>query len=70
MEGCECYTCRNRFSRGYIHHLLQCRELMAEVLLEFHNTHHMCQFMKTIRGKIEEGTFLEFHQQFKTTSVL
>ncbi|UPR00959.1 queuine tRNA-ribosyltransferase [Chloropicon primus] len=64
-ENCECYTCRNGFSRGYIHHLLECRELLAEVLLEFHNTHHMCSFMKTIRTTIEEGVFSEYTEEFQ-----
>ncbi|WZN60555.1 accessory subunit 2 of queuine tRNA-ribosyltransferase [Chloropicon roscoffensis] len=65
VPGCGCYTCQNGFSRGYIHHLLQCRELLAEVLLEFHNTHHMCRFMGTIRAKIDEGVFSEYAKSFR-----
>lgn len=64
-ETCGCYTCRNGFSRGYIHHLLQCRELLVQVLLEIHNTHHMCHFMKEVREKIVSGEFSQYSKDFQ-----
>jgi queuine tRNA-ribosyltransferase subunit QTRTD1 len=63
--GCTCYACSNGFTRGYIHHLLECRELLAEMLLEMHNTHHMMAFMKTIREKINDGQFSTYMQSFQ-----
>lgn len=32
MEGCRCLTCSS-YSKGYIHHLLSVRELLAPLLL-------------------------------------
>ncbi|KAG0719185.1 Queuine tRNA-ribosyltransferase accessory subunit 2 [Chionoecetes opilio] len=32
LDGCECYTCRH-FTRAYIHHLINVREMLAPVLL-------------------------------------
>ena len=63
--GCACYACSNAFTRGYIRHLLECGELLAEVLLEMHNTHHMMRFMKTIRNKINEGQFSKYMHSFQ-----
>ena len=60
LEGCECSTCSQGFSRGYIHHLLNCNEMLAEVLLEAHNTHHMMLFFESIRKSIERGKFDEY----------
>ena len=69
--GCECYTCRQGFTRGYIHHLLQCRELLAQVLLEIHNTDHMMKYFKCIRSKISSGGFERYLCSFlERTNIL
>lgn len=47
--------CRER--RAYIHHLLEAREMLASILLEHHNTHHMQRFMADVRKSIKDGTF-------------
>ncbi|MFN9909268.1 MAG: tRNA-guanine transglycosylase [bacterium] len=36
IKGCRCYTCENH-TRAYIHHLLICKEMTANVLLTIHN---------------------------------
>ena len=38
VEGCTCYTCQH-FSRAYIRHLLQNKEMLAATLLSIHNIH-------------------------------
>lgn len=48
FSGCECHTCQN-FSRSYIHHLLNTKELLSSVLLMIHNLHHWLLFFKTLR---------------------
>src|SRR5699024_738255 len=35
-EGCDCYTCRH-FSRGYLHHLDRCGEMLGAQLNTIHN---------------------------------
>ena len=58
-DGCECYTCSNHFSRAYINHLLNASEMLAKVLLMFHNLHVFYQFFRTIRLILEEEKFEE-----------
>ena len=59
VAGCDCFTCTNH-SRAYIHHLLQCHEMTAAVLLDIHNIHHYCNFFGAVRGAVRAGTFAEF----------
>ena len=59
MPGCDCFTCTNH-SRAYVHHLLQCHEMTASVLLDIHNIHHYNRFFESIRDAIRAGTFSDF----------
>ncbi|GLT28733.1 hypothetical protein SLA2020_036420 [Shorea laevis] len=63
VEGCSCYTCQNH-SRAYINHLLNVHEMLAQILLEIHNTHHFLGFFKAIREAIKVGKFEEFEHKF------
>ncbi|KAK1427553.1 hypothetical protein QVD17_16240 [Tagetes erecta] len=63
VEGCECYTCQNH-TKAYINHLLNVHEMLAQILLEIHNTHHYFSFFRLIREAITEGKFEEFRQKF------
>ncbi len=38
--NCDCYTCRN-FTRGYLHHLFKCKELLYYRLASIHNLRMM-----------------------------
>jgi len=55
-SNCECYTC-TRFSRGYLHHLDRCGEILASVLMSIHNVHYYQTLMRRLREAIEMGTF-------------
>ena len=55
-ESCTCYTCRT-FTRAYIRHLINARELLAGTLISIHNLHALIQLVKDIRVYIQEGTF-------------
>ncbi|XP_057776739.1 uncharacterized protein LOC130995466 isoform X1 [Salvia miltiorrhiza] len=63
LEGCKCYTCQNH-TKAYINHLFNVHEMLAQILLEIHNTHHYLGFFRKIRNAIKEGTFEEFRQNF------
>jgi len=54
--NCSCYTCQN-FSRGYIHHLYRCRELLSYSLLSLHNVHFLVNLTKQIRQSILNDKF-------------
>ncbi|KAL0555775.1 hypothetical protein IC582_004271 [Cucumis melo] len=63
LEGCTCYTCLNH-TKAYINHLLNVHEMLAQILLEIHNTHHYLGFFRSIREAIKVGKFQQFHQKF------
>ncbi|XP_043718658.1 queuine tRNA-ribosyltransferase accessory subunit 2-like isoform X1 [Telopea speciosissima] len=63
VEGCSCYTCQNH-TKAYVNHLLNVHEMLAQILLEIHNTHHYLGFFRLIRDAIKEGEFDLFRQRF------
>ncbi|KAJ7949742.1 Queuine tRNA-ribosyltransferase accessory subunit 2 [Quillaja saponaria] len=63
VESCTCYTCQNH-TKAYINHLLNVHEMLAQTLLEIHNTHHYLGFFRSIRGAIKDGKFEQFRQKF------
>ena len=64
LKNCSCYCCR-KHTRGYIHHLLDTKELLAGVLLTIHNLHHYATFFQTIREAIAQETFEELLKHFE-----
>ena len=62
-EGCGCYTCQ-RFSAGYLRHLLKVKELLVFRLLSIHNLYVYLQLMKEIRLHLRQGTFQAFQASF------
>ncbi|KAI9230749.1 MAG: tRNA-guanine(15) transglycosylase-like protein [Piptocephalis tieghemiana] len=56
IKGCPCYTCSHH-TRAYTHHLLQVKEMLAEVLLMAHNMYQYNRFLEQIRLAITEGSF-------------
>ncbi|RCS57442.1 tRNA guanosine(34) transglycosylase Tgt [Parvibium lacunae] len=63
-DTCTCYTCQH-FSRGYLHHLQKCNELLGAQLNTIHNLHYYLTLMATMRSAIETGTFRAFLAQFQ-----
>ena len=63
-EGCDCYTCRNGFSRSYLRHLDRCNEMLAPMLGTLHNLWHYETLMAEMRAAIESGTFGDWRQSF------
>jgi len=62
-EQCNCYTCRH-YSRAYLRHLFQCRELLACRLNSIHNLHYYCSLMAQMRQAIAEDRFSAFRRNF------
>jgi len=58
-EGCECYACRN-FTRAYIRHLTNVKEILGMRLLTVHNLHAYLKWMSEIRLAVEAGIFGEW----------
>lgn len=52
---CDCYSC-TRFTRGYLHHLDRCGEMLGAMLMTQHNLHYYHNLMTRLRTSIETGT--------------
>lgn len=61
--NCNCYACRH-FTRAYINHLINAREILGSVLATLHNITFYQDLMKVIRRSIEEGRFATFRRVF------
>jgi queuine tRNA-ribosyltransferase len=57
--ACGCPTCRAH-PRGYLHHLVKCREPLGPRLLAVHNLHHYLGLMSGARVAIEAGRYAAF----------
>jgi queuine tRNA-ribosyltransferase len=62
-EGCDCPLCKN-YTRAYIHHLQKCNEILAVMLLSWHNIRYYERLMQGIRKSLAEGTFDKFVEDF------
>ena len=56
---CACPTCA-RHPRGYLHHLMKCKEPLGPRLLSVHNLHHYLQLMRDARAAIDQGRYGAF----------
>ena len=65
-EDCTCPACRN-YSRAYLHHVFRANEMIAGMLLTWHNLHYYQEIMQGMRDAIAAGTFdawqADFHAQ-------
>jgi len=60
---CDCPVCRN-FSKSYIRHLFQAKEMLGMRLAVMHNLYFYNRLMERIRESLDEGTFEEFRAQY------
>jgi queuine tRNA-ribosyltransferase len=60
---CDCYTCQN-FTRGYLHHLDKCGEILGAQLNTIHNLRYYQNLMSGLRNAIEQGRLEDFVEEF------
>ncbi|MCU0651646.1 MAG: tRNA guanosine(34) transglycosylase Tgt [Candidatus Omnitrophica bacterium] len=60
---CNCYVCKN-FSRAYLRHLFNAKEMLGLMLLSFHNIYFFLDLAKKIRAAIASDSLLEFKKGF------
>ncbi|MFL0801620.1 MAG: tRNA guanosine(34) transglycosylase Tgt [Agarilytica sp.] len=60
---CDCYTCEN-FSRGYLHHLDKCGEILGSQLNTIHNLRYYQRLMQGLRDAISEVRLQQFVSEF------
>ena len=61
--NCDCYTCKN-FSRGYLHHLDKCKEMLGGQLNTIHNLRYYQNHMSAIREAIAGNRLEQFAAEF------
>jgi queuine tRNA-ribosyltransferase len=62
-ENCSCPACRN-YSRAYLHHVFRSGEIIASMLMTWHNLHYYQELMQGMRDAISVGKFAEFTAAF------
>jgi queuine tRNA-ribosyltransferase len=62
-ESCDCYTCQH-YTRAYIRHLIQAREMLSGTLLSIHNIHTLLSLARQMRQAIQIGEFDDFASDY------
>ncbi len=63
-EECDCYTCRSKYSKSYIRHLIVANETLGARLLSIHNIRFLIHLTEELREAIKTDTLLEYREQF------
>lgn len=61
--ACDCPLCKN-YTRAYIHHLQKCNEVLAIMLLTWHNVRYYQRLMQGLRQALGENRLDEFATEF------
>ena len=62
-EACTCPACRS-YSRAYLHHVYRAGEIIASMLLTWHNLHYFQELMAGMRDAIAAGRFADWERDF------
>ena len=62
-DKCDCYCCQN-FTKAYLRHLVNCKEILAAQLLSIHNVHFLLNLVKGARQAILNDCFVEYKRAF------
>jgi queuine tRNA-ribosyltransferase len=60
---CGCPCCQG-YSRAYLHHVVRAGEIIASMLLTWHNLHYYQELMTGLRGAIARGGLADFAAAF------
>ena len=61
--ACGCPVCA-RYSRAYLHHLFQTKEMLSSRLNTIHNLWYFADLMTQVRSAIAQGTLRSFREEF------
>jgi queuine tRNA-ribosyltransferase len=62
-EACTCPACRT-YSRAYLHHVFRSQEIIASMLMTWHNLHYYQELMQGLRDAIAAGSLAGFAADF------
>ncbi|WP_416897503.1 MAG: tRNA guanosine(34) transglycosylase Tgt [Minwuia sp.] len=63
-DECGCPACTD-YSRAYLHHLVKAKEILASMLLSWHNLHYYQSLMRGMRTAIRSGGLDNFAAAFR-----
>ncbi len=61
--GCDCYACKNGFTRAYIRHLVKEKEILAAQLITMHNLRFTLRLMEDVRAAVYEDRYGDFARE-------
>lgn len=61
-ENCDCPVCQ-KYSKGYIRHLLKAGEMLGMRLAVIHNLYFYNNLMEQIRNALDEGNYEKFYRE-------
>ena len=64
-DDCRCPACRG-FSRAYLHHVVKANEIIASMLLTWHNLQFYQNLMARLRSEISDGNLAAFAASFRS----
>ena len=67
-EDCTCPACRS-YSRAYLHHVFRSQEIIASMLMTWHNLHYYQELMAGLSEAIAGHRFAEWEQGFHAARV-
>ncbi|MEE8478679.1 MAG: tRNA-guanine transglycosylase, partial [Candidatus Neomarinimicrobiota bacterium] len=62
-KNCTCETCSN-FTRAYIRHLFNIKEVLGLRLATIHNLHYFLNLMELMRLHLQKGDFQNWSQNY------
>jgi queuine tRNA-ribosyltransferase len=68
-DGCDCPACRG-YSRAYLHHVVRAGEIIASMLLTWHNLAYYQRLMADLRAAIAAGTLGRMVAQFEAARAM
>lgn len=60
--NCDCYCCRN-YSRAYLRHLFNAKEMLGMTLATIHNLHFYVHLMQEVKRRIADDTFEDWAKE-------
>ena len=63
-DECDCYTCKSKYSKAYIRHLITAQETLGARLLSIHNIRYLIHLTEELRKAIKEDRLIEYREQF------
>ena len=55
------------YSRAYLHHLVQAKEILGAILMSWHNLHYYQDLLIEMRSAIRSGELNNFYANFLDT---